>query len=164
MNREEFLEKEIKRHDHLYWTIDDEEISDEEYDTLVKELRSINPNNSILFKIHTPTVNSSGDIKHIIPMLSLDKVYSVEELINWAGKVKRNNDERLLIQNKFDGWSVEKNLKLLSTRGDGFTGDNISNKLAYIKLMDNSSIADIKYVHGELVMLKSDFDKNKTKL
>jgi len=163
MNREQELEKIIRRHDKLFWIDNNPEISDEKYHLLTKEMRSINPNNPVLSEIHTP-VNSTGDVIHKIPMLSLDKVYSIEEWIYWASKVKRNDNELFLVQNKFDGWSVEKNHCLLSTRGDGFVGVDISNKLAYIKLLDESPVSEILYIHGELVMLKSDFEEQQTKI
>lgn len=165
MNREEWLEKEIRRHNDLFWVVGDPEISDEKFNELTKELRYINPNNPVLHEINTPTVKSEGKIKHKFPMLSLDKMYTIEEIIDgWATKVKRSDKERFLIQNKFDGWSVEKNNAKLSTRGDGFYGDDISDKQVYIKLLDGSPVSNIIYVHGELVMLKSDFEKYRSKI
>jgi len=164
MNREKELEIIIDRHDKLFWEDNNPEISDEEYHELTKELRNINPENPVLLKIHTPTVSSLGEIEHAVPMLSLDKVYTIDEWIEWANKVKRNNQEIFYIENKFDGWSVEKNRNILSTRGDGFVGDDISNKLVYIKMIDGSSVSSVSYIHGELVMLKSDFEKIKTQI
>lgn len=165
MFREKELEKIIRRHDKLFWEGNNPEISDEEYHTLTKELRDINPKNPVLLEIHTPVVSSTGNVKHVVPMLSLDKVYSIEELIEWADKVKRHDQEVFCIENKFDGWSVEKNRDVLSTRGDdGLIGDNISNKLVYIKMIDGSTVSNFSYIHGELVMLKSDFEQVKTQI
>jgi len=158
------LEKEIERHDYLFWEVGEPEISDEDYHELTKRLKELDPENELLIKIHTPEIESSKSIKHKFPMLSLDKVYTIEELITWANKVKRHNGEIFLLENKFDGWSVEQNNGILSTRGDGFYGDDISNKLVYIKLLDGSTATNVIYVHGELVMLKSDFENNKTKI
>lgn len=160
MSRKEWLEKEIERHDYLYWVKHDPKISDIEYDTMVRELKNIDPNSSVLFRIHTPVIDGEK-IKHRIPMLSLDKVYTTTDLIKWANKVKRSDEEVYLIQNKYDGWSVEKMHNILSTRGNGFEGDNISNKLVYVKSINNT-IVDNLYIHGELIMLKSDFEKYRT--
>jgi len=162
MVREKELERLIEKYDKSFWESDEPEISDEEYHLLTKELRDINPSHPLLTKIHTPLIKSNNKIKHKYPMLSLDKVYSIEELIEWAEKVKRNNDEYFLIENKFDGWSVEIDNGGMSTRGDGFEGDDISDKMIYVKLIDGSPVSNIVYEHGELVMLKSDFEKCKT--
>lgn len=162
MNREKELERLIEKYDKSYWESDKPEISDEEYHSLVKELRDINPSHPLLTKIHTPSIGVDKKIKHKYPMLSLDKVYSVEELIGWANKVKRNNDEYFFIENKFDGWSIEVNNGIMSTHGDGLEGDDISDKMIYVKLIDGSTISNVLYEHGELVMLKSDFEKCKT--
>lgn len=153
------LEEEIERHDHLFWVVGEPEISDEDYHALTRRLKELDPNNPLLDKIHTPTIESSTSVEHIVPMLSLDKVYTVPELIDWAFKVARTENERVLLQNKFDGWSIELRTGAMSTRGDGYIGDDISNKLIYVKLLDGTSASNVMYDHGELVMLKSDFER-----
>lgn len=158
------LEKEIKIHDHLFWDIGEPEISDEEYHELTRRLKELDPENDLLTKIHTPKIDTSKSIKHIVPMISLDKVYTIEEWIEWGNKVKRSNDELLCIQNKFDGWSIELKDGTMSTRGNGLEGDDISNKLVYVKLLDGSGATNVLYSHGELVMLKSDFEKYRTSI
>lgn len=164
MNRKQQLEKEILKHDKLYWELGTREISDPEYDNLVQELKSIEPDHYLVTRINTPRVSSKGKVKHKLPMMSLDKVYSVQELIDWAGKVKRHSKEMYLLEIKYDGWSIELNNNVMSTRGDGLEGDDISNKIIYIRDINGNELDPNSYIHGETIMMKSTFKKFKNKI
>jgi len=169
MDRKEFLEKEIRRHDNLFWVEGQPEISDPDYDKLVEELREIDPDNYLVNKINTPEVKGKYKIKHIQPMLSLDKVYSIENLIKWCEKVARNEDEEFLIQLKYDGCSAELAQGVLSTRGDdGIFGDDISNKLVIMEILKNDKpilgTDCIDYVRGEILIKKSKFQEIKDRM
>ena len=160
MNRIAQLEKEIRRHNDLYWKKQTLEISDIDYDNLVRELASLDPDNPLLTEIHSPISVKGLKVKHVQPMLSLDKVYSVKELIAWCEKVARNEEEQFLIQYKFDGCSAEYFQGTLSTRGDGLLGENITDKIPLIYFIDN----DTQYQRGEIVLSKSTFEQYKDKL
>ncbi|MBO5688404.1 MAG: hypothetical protein J6S73_00645, partial [Lentisphaeria bacterium] len=111
------------------------EISDTQYDALVRQLREAAPDHPLLEEVGAPQVAALGDVQLAAPMISLDKVYSLQELLAWAKGFARNDrDELLLIQPKYDGISCRYDGKTLVTRGKGETGQNISDKLALIEL------------------------------
>ena len=149
--RIEFLETEIKRHNKLFWEEHDPEIPDQDYDALVVELTALDPANEILSEVHS-TVEGREKLKHDIPMLSLDKVYSPEELISWARKVARTPDEKFYLMTKYDGLSAESNPGLLITRGNGEFGFDISDRIPYVQ-----NLPEETGIRGEIVVLKSDF-------
>ena len=83
------LEALIRYHNKRYWELGEPEISDARYDELVRRLAELAPEHELLKEILTPTVESSGKVRHAEPMLSLDKAYSLEELLAWAEKFRR---------------------------------------------------------------------------
>jgi len=130
--KKEQLIKEINYHDQLYWEKNSPEISDENYDNLVKQLRDIDPHHKLVEKINTPKLKNSKKIKHETPMLSLDKAYTTNELLEWCKKRARDENEKFLIEPKLDGWAAKYINKKLITRGDGFIGDDITSKIPLI--------------------------------
>ena len=147
------LENLIKHHDKLYWEEFTPEISDIKYDSLVQQLKLINPNNPTLSQLHQ-SVRGKHKIPFKEPLLSLDKVYSITELIAWCEKVARSDTEEFVIQPKYDGVSVDYNGKILVTTSDSNYGIDISSRIKYIKNINNSPI------RGEVVITKSDFQNN----
>ena len=131
-NKVRLLEEEIKYHDKLYWEKNQPKISDVHYDNLIQRLTELDPENPLLNKIHPSTQISSGKVQHKIPMLSLNKVYTKEDLIKWCEKIARDEQELFLIEYKFDGISADFTNGVLSTRGDGNTGEDITDKLPLI--------------------------------
>jgi len=168
-SKKEWLEELIKYHNNLFWNKNDPIITDPEYDLLVEELRIIDPDNPLIQKIHTIPTTSSKKVEHTFPMLSLDKVYTIPELLNWCGKVARTKDEKFILEPKLDGCSSEYSKKILSTRGDGYIGEDITDKLPIIKTcsVDGSFITDyndLYYIRGEIVLSISEFELYKDKL
>lgn len=157
MNKQE-LENLIQKHDALYWEKNHPEISDVEYDKLVEQLREIDPDNQLVNKVNGIKTNGEK-VNHNTPMLSLEKVYSDEELFAWVQKRARNNGEKFLIEPKFDGLSAQLDYGVLATRGDGSVGQNITDKLCLINIETNKKI-DVKkdYFRGELVIRNSSFE------
>ena len=124
----------IEYHDNLYWNENNPEIYDNEYDSLVQQLFENDPTNKYIDIVKGPIIANNNKINHTDPMLSLDKIYTYDELEKWVNKVSRNNSEEFHISPKYDGIaSKQYNAKLLTTRGNGTIGENISNKLQYIK-------------------------------
>lgn len=168
MTKKEKLEILINYHDELYWDQNNPEISDVEYDKLVEDLRILDPNSHILKKVHSIPVTLSSKVKHAFPMLSLDKVYTIEELLKWCNKVARNENEEFLIQPKLDGCSAELSNSILGTRGDGYEGEDITNKLPIIKTKSSEGYIEeynnLDYVRGEIVLSKSEFETFKDRL
>ncbi len=145
-------------HDQRYWELNDPVISDADYDRIVEKLRTLDPENPLLHQIHTPSVLSSGKVHHKKAMLSLDKAYSLESLLEWAGKFARTPDELLLVEPKYDGISANFDGRILSTRGDGEIGEDISAKLPLIELETPGYTGKVNQpVRGEIVIRDDDF-------
>ena len=84
------LEKLIEHHNQVYWEQGTQEISDTDYDLLMRRLKEIAPDHPLLEKVGAPTVSAIGKVEYSKPMLSLDKAYSLEEVIEWANKHARS--------------------------------------------------------------------------
>jgi DNA ligase (NAD+) len=152
------IAKLIEKNDKLYWKLGEPEISDEEYDLLVRALFKLDPEHPILSKVSAPAVAASGKVRHKEPMLSLDKAYSLEELITWGTKFARTPEERLLVQPKYDGISAIFAEGVLATRGDGSIGENISDKISLIELEAKNYIGPLdRPARGEIVIRNDDF-------
>lgn len=148
----------ISYHDKLYWENNSPEISDQEYDQLVEALRKLDPEHFLVNRVNAVAVESSGKVHHKIPMLSLDKAYSIGELLDWAKKYARSPRELLLVEPKYDGISASFDGKVLSTRGDGETGENISDKLPLIELEAPGYTGSVdRPARGEIIIRNDDF-------
>lgn len=149
----EQLVAEIKSHDKLY-NEGNPQISDAEYDSLLIQLRDLAPEHPLINKVNALKVASEGKVKHSNPMLSLAKAYSLDEVVAWAKKVSRSDEEMFLIQPKYDGISANYDGVVLSTRGDGEVGENISSKIPLIVFRCD---LDQLPVRGEIVISKEIF-------
>lgn len=151
----------IEYHNRKYWADGEPEISDDEYDRIVRALTEKDPAHPLLAQIQAPIVASFGKIIHKTPMLSLDKAYSVEEVIAWAKKYARSKQEALIVQPKYDGISALWDGGVLATRGDGETGENITDKACLIELESPDGIRALAgfsgTARGEIVIRDDDF-------
>ena len=149
----------IEYHNQRYWELGEPEISDDDYDRLMVELRSRDPNHPLLHWMGTQrTASAGGKVKLAKPMLSLDKAYSLEEVVEWAQKYIRSKDELLLAQPKYDGISANFDGTILATRGDGEIGEDISDKLPLIELEAPNYTGQLnRPARGEIVIRKDDF-------
>jgi len=132
--RIKFLEIEIQRHRSLYYN-EEPEISDAKYDSLEDELKELDPDNLILFRIGIDRSELFTKEKHIIPMNSQDKVTQPGEFNKWA---KKRNYKVFIVQFKLDGISIELQyekgiFQKAITRGDGEVGDNVSANVVKMK-------------------------------
>jgi len=152
----------IKLNRELYWKNGSSEITDSEYDDLLLRLEAEDPNHELLQPIEGPVL-SSDKVKHKKQLLSLNKIFSVEELGVWMSKVARDENEEFSIEPKYDGLACrlyrdDGGAKLV-TRGDGEYGENISHIIPLVKI---ASSANIDFdnnvdVEGELVCKKIEF-------
>ena len=149
----------IEYHNQRYWELGEPEISDDDYDRLMVELQSRDPNHPLLHWVGTQrTASAGGKVKLAKPMLSLDKAYSLEEVVEWAQKYIRSKDELLLAQPKYDGISANFDGTILATRGDGEIGEDISDKLPLIELEAPNYTGQLnRPARGEIVIRKDDF-------
>jgi DNA ligase (NAD+) len=155
-----------------YYTEDSPIATDEEYDTLYKEIESFEQLNPQYKDIDSPTNRVGGMIldkfekaSHISKMWSLEDIFDYNELQNWILKIKElSNDIEFYCEPKFDGASLNilyKDGKLIQaiTRGDGSTGEDVTNNIKTIPSIPLSIPykKDIE-IRGEIVIKKSDFD------
>ena len=168
MNTEEILSlsleqlvQQIEYHNRKYWEEAEPEISDDDYDQLMRRLEELAPEHPLLTAVHAPTVAGSGKVIHKEPMLSLDKAYSLDEVMEWAGKFARNQEEIFLIQPKYDGISANWQGGVLATRGDGETGEDITDKVPLIELEHPAGIFPLSEyrskARGEILIRSDDF-------
>lgn len=157
----EQLAAQIEYHNRKYWEEAEPEISDDEYDLLVRRLTELAPDHPLLQTVHAPVVAGSGKVIHRDPMLSLDKAYSLDEVMNWAAKFVRSDREEFLVQPKYDGISASWSGGILATRGDGETGENITGKVPLIELEHPAGIMPLGefkgQARGEIVIRADDF-------
>ncbi|MCJ7801828.1 MAG: NAD-dependent DNA ligase LigA, partial [Candidatus Marinimicrobia bacterium] len=175
------IREELIDHNYRYHVLDDPIISDYEYDQLLRELEELEATHPELITLDSPTqrvgaapLTEFGTIKHTIPMQSLSNAMNNEELIAFDTRVKKFLDTNLEInyvaEPKLDGLGVE--LVYLngffahgSTRGDGITGENITQNLKTIKSIplklrnDSQPIPSILEIRGEVFITKDNFQK-----
>jgi len=145
--RIKFLSAEINHHQDLYYKKAKPEISDKEYDALSDELLSLEKRHPDLVLPESPSRRVGSDLDnefpevvHPVPMLSLDKVYSRDGLSDWLEKTGRDmrNGLSFVIEEKVDGSTIvlhyEKGiLQRAVTRGDGYTGNDITGNVRTIR-------------------------------
>src|SRR5213075_266215 len=142
------LREEIRKHDRLYYQDAAPIVSDRDYDQLYKELVDLEAQFPDLLTPNSPTQRVGGkplqafvQIQHLTPMLSLDNTYSEDEIANFYRRITRLlPDEKIpvVIEPKVDGVAVsllyEKGrLCHAATRGDGVTGDDITQNIKTIR-------------------------------
>jgi DNA ligase (NAD+) len=116
----------LAHHNHRYWDLHAPEISDYDFDKLVNALKAVAPHHPVLDSMG-PTVSGKG-VKHKVPMLSLDKCYSDDDLDKWATSFVGD----AVMMPKFDGIACSlhydsKGVMVRAvTRGDGITGEDIT--------------------------------------
>ncbi len=179
-NRAETLRKEIRYHDRKYYIENDPEISDHEYDMLVKELEAIEQRFPDLITEDSPTqrvmtseIDEFETVDHLSPMLSLDNTYNHGELKDFDRRVreglgKENEDIEYIIEPKIDGLGValyyeNKTFERGSTRGDGTRGEDITPNLKTIhtiplKLTDDTLLETAEF-RGEVYMPRDEFEQ-----
>ena len=182
-NRINQLRDEIIKHDYSYYVLNDPTISDYQYDLLFKELEKLEFENPHLITDFSPTQRVGKDLtknfpshQHQFQMLSLSNTYSEEELYDFDRRVKDNlsADEKIeyVVEYKIDGASVSLtylngNLQVAATRGDGITGETVTQNIKTIKsvplqinkLSNNNYDLTNFEVRGEVYIEIEDFKK-----
>lgn len=165
---EKILATKIIEASNAYYN-DQPTIEDHEFDALVDELRKLNPQHSVLGAVGAPVkaVSEWLKVKHEIPMQSLNKVNTAEELASWAKECDSdvNAPKGFLICEKLDGISVSTiwengKLVLACSRGDGTTGEDITANVIKMKGIPKEIKGFTGNIRGEIVLLKPDFDKH----
>ena len=136
-------------------------LSDEEYDLLLDELSILDPDNELLVKIGYE-VSDEDDRKEKlpIPMASMDKVKTLEEIKAWFKSKNLDSDTEIVLTPKYDGISlcVEESKNKAWTRGNGVEGQRSD---MHLKLIDRRQISTEYgiFTYGELIMARQTFDK-----
>jgi DNA ligase (NAD+) len=160
--RAEELRAELRRHEHLYYVLDTPEITDAAYDALTNELKRIEAEHPELITPDSPTQRVGGKpaegfqkVAHSRPMLSLDNVYSFEELAAWEARVRElagTLPVEYVAEFKMDGLSAALRYapaegggsRLIAgiTRGDGQTGEDVTSNIRTIRSVPLTISAD----------------------
>src|ERR1700731_1842918 len=137
----EALREKIRYHEHLYYVLDNPEISDTEFDKLMQQLQQLEAEHPTLITPDSPTQRVGGKpregfvkVRHSSPMLSLDNTYNEEELRAWERRVHEltgRKDVDYVCELKLDGMSlalIYQDGKLVRgiTRGDGSVGEDVT--------------------------------------
>ncbi len=172
----DFLRTELEKHNYNYYVLSKPEISDFEFDRMMKELQELEANHPEFFDPNSPTQRVGSDInknfvqvEHQYPMLSLSNTYSEEEVSDFYNRVQKalNEPFELVCELKYDGTSIsliyeDGALQRAITRGDGTKGDDVTANVRTIyniplKLRGND-YPELFEIRGEILMPWDVFD------
>src|SRR5438309_9528915 len=174
------LRQQIEHHNIRYHQLDDPEISDAEYDALVRELRAIEEAHAELVTPDSPTqtVGAAPDtstfapVRHRRPMMSLDNAFSFEELLAWGKRMERyiSGDVDFVCELKIDGVAMSLTYEdggyvRAATRGDGVTGEDVTANVRTVGAVPDrlrlrgARLPSVLEVRGEVYMPISAFEE-----
>lgn len=178
----ENLRRAIREHDYKYYVLDTPEITDAEYDKLFRRLQELEGHYPELITPDSPTQRVGGQplekfsqIRHALPMLSLNNIFDETELLEFDARTKRtlgtDSEIPYVVEPKLDGVAVELIYEMgllaaAATRGDGITGEDVTAGVRTLKsiplklerkgLFEDVSVLEVR---GEIFMNRADFDK-----
>ena len=172
--RIEQLSAELERHNRNYYVLDAPEISDHEYDMMMRELRKLETENPEFASANSPTqrvggmaLNTFEKVEHRVQMASLQDVFSFEELKSFFDRCKEQLEEpAFIVEPKIDGLSVSieyenGQMTVGSTRGDGFVGEDVTANLRTIRSIPLELSEKLPFieVRGEVFMPRKSFEE-----
>jgi len=171
------LREELERHNYEYYALDAPLISDAEYDALFRELQDLEARypelatpDSPTQRVGTQAQNQFGEVRHRVPMLSLNNAFEDDEVAGFDRRARENLDVATVeyaAEPKFDGLAinltyVDGALATGATRGDGFVGEDVTANLRTIRAiplrLTRKPLPGVIEVRGEVLMLKRDFE------
>lgn len=172
------LRSELNHHNHAYYVLNAPEISDREFDMLLKELERLEAENPDMADPLSPTQRVGSDLsgafeqtEHIFPMLSLGNTYSISDVDDWFDRVRSGlgGEEFTVVgEMKFDGTSISLiyehgRLVRAVTRGDGERGDIVTENVKTIRSiplqLQGEGWPDFFEIRGEILMPWSAFER-----
>lgn len=175
------LAGEIAHHDRLYYQLAQPEISDAEYDELVRRNAGIEARfpelirpDSPSHRVGAPPVEAFGKVRHRVPMLSLSNAFSEQEIGEFVDRVRRflgmkpGEPIEFTAEPKIDGLSISiryerGRLVEAATRGDGFEGENVTANVRTIRglphAVEASDFPEVIDMRGEIYLAHADFQK-----
>ena len=164
----------LRLYQHQYYIEAAPQVSDLEYDRLFDELKRLEEENPEFRQDDSPTLRVGSDLasdlpeaEHSIPVLSLDKAYSAEDVLAWMEKTDKNAGKKLTfsVEEKIDGISIvlyyeDGLLRRAVTRGNGFVGNDVTANVKTIgsvplRLTEPVTLA----ARGEIYLPKNSFEK-----
>ena len=175
----EKLRNSINYHNYRYYVLDDPEIPDSEYDRLLRELEALEKNHPQLITTDSPTqrvgaipLSTFDEVNHSVPMLSLGNAFNDQEVVDFDRRARErfntDKDIEYAVEPKLDGLAIslryEKGILVrAATRGDGMTGENVTQNVRTIETIPLKLIGmnypDVLEVRGEVIMTKAGFEQ-----
>ena len=173
------LREELAQHNHRYYVLDDPLVSDAEYDKLFSELSALETDFPLLVTPDSPTqrvggmpLTAFGNVRHAIPMLSLNNAFADEDIVAFDKRVRDilkvvDGEVDYACELKFDGLAIslrfeDGRLMQAVTRGDGQTGEDVTENIKTLKSLPRTLRAaapKVVEVRGEVLMFRKDFEK-----
>lgn len=176
--RADILRNSINQHNYQYYVLDDPDIPDAEYDRLLRELIDIETEFPELIIPNSPTqrvgaspLSEFEQVKHIMPMLSLANAFNEDEMKAFEKRVNDRLETKSIIfsaETKLDGLAVsiiyeQGVLRTAATRGDGYTGENVTHNIRTISSIPlnliGDDIPDLLEIRGEVFMAHKSFEE-----
>ncbi|MDY6920154.1 MAG: NAD-dependent DNA ligase LigA [Pseudomonadota bacterium] len=171
------LREQLREHNYRYYVLDDPAVPDSEYDRLFRQLQQLEADHPELITADSPTqrvgappLDAFTEVRHRLPMLSLDNAFSAEELAAFDRRVRerlqRETPVEYVCEPKLDGLAVslmyeDGVLTRGATRGDGQTGEDITQNIRTIESVPlrlrGTGYPSVLEVRGEVFMTKSGF-------
>jgi DNA ligase (NAD+) len=181
-DRAAWLRQTLERHNHAYYVLDAPSVPDAEYDRLFRELQQLESDHpefarddSPTRRVGAPPLPDFAQVEHVVPMLSLANAFTAEEVAAFdkrcrdgLGLVGGADEIGYACEPKFDGLAItlhyENGLFVRgATRGDGTTGENVTDNLRTIRTIPLRLIGErvpmTLEVRGEVLMLRRDFEQ-----
>jgi DNA ligase (NAD+) len=172
------LRETINQHNYQYYVLDDPDIPDSEYDRLLRELIDIETEypkliipNSPSQRVGATPISEFGEIKHTVPMLSLANAFDEDEMQAFNKRINNRLETEEVVfsaETKLDGLAVSIRyenslLKTAATRGDGYSGEDITHNIRTIQQIPLNLIGDnipeLLEVRGEVFMTHKGFEE-----
>lgn len=168
--RIDWLREELHRHNYNYYVLNNPQITDREFDEMMRELQDLEHENPEFQDENSPSVRVGSDlnkdftqVSHRYPMLSLSNTYSEAEVADFYERVRKSLNEpfEICCEMKYDGTSISltyKNGKLVRavTRGDGEKGDDVTDNVKTIRsiplILHGDSYPEEFEIRGEILM------------